>query len=452
MIAPIAGRRAVARPIAVATLLALLPMFALPGTAPAGPPGAAREDPKPPNVVLIISDDHGWTDYGFMGHPHVRTPNLDRLAAESLTFTRGYVPSSLCCPSLATIITGLFPHQHKITGNDPPQPAGMPNREFYASPLFAEGREAMIRHLEAVPTLPALLARGDYLSFQSGKWWQGDYSRGGFTHGMTRGRRHGDEGLDIGRVTMEPIEEFIAEASDEGRPFFVWYAPFLPHTPHTPPDRLLEHYRGLAPAPVAKYWAMVEWFDETCGRLLDHLDERGLAGDTIVLYVADNGWTQDPEGDGFIRSKRSPYDAGLRTPIMVRWPGRVEPAMSGSLASSIDLAPTILSAAGLEPTPEMPGLDLRDAGAVAGRDSVFGACYEHTILDLDEPAANLRERWMVEGKWKLIVPAALSDLPAPQLYDLSADPAERDDRSGEQPGRVEAMRRALDAWWDSPSP
>jgi uncharacterized sulfatase len=79
----------------------------------------------PPNIVLIISDDQAWTDFSFMQHPHIRTPNLDRLARESLTFTRGYVPSSLCCPSLASIITGLYPHEHKITGNDPIAPEGM---------------------------------------------------------------------------------------------------------------------------------------------------------------------------------------------------------------------------------------------------------------------------------------------------------------------------------------
>ena len=73
-----------------------------------------------PNVVMIISDDQAWTDYGFMGHKQIATPHLDKLAAQSLTFTHGYVPSSLCCPSLASMITGRFPHQHKITSNDPP--------------------------------------------------------------------------------------------------------------------------------------------------------------------------------------------------------------------------------------------------------------------------------------------------------------------------------------------
>ncbi|HEX2751157.1 MAG TPA: sulfatase-like hydrolase/transferase, partial [Verrucomicrobiales bacterium] len=76
---------------------------------------AAGAQKAPPNIVMIISDDHAWTDYGFMGHPHIKTPNLDKLASQSLAFRRGYVPSSLCCPSLASLLTGLYPHQHRIT-------------------------------------------------------------------------------------------------------------------------------------------------------------------------------------------------------------------------------------------------------------------------------------------------------------------------------------------------
>ena len=108
---------------------------------------------------MIISDDHLWSDYGFMGHPHLQTPNLDKVAKESLTFTRGYVPSSLCCPSLASIITGLYPHQHKVTSNDPGAPAGMKPKAFQTSPLFDAGREIMSKHLEAAGTLPGGLNR-----------------------------------------------------------------------------------------------------------------------------------------------------------------------------------------------------------------------------------------------------------------------------------------------------
>lgn len=322
---------------------------------------AAVASAAPPNIVMIISDDHAWTDYSFQQHPHIRTPHIDRLAAESLTFRRGYVPSSLCCPSLASIITGLYPHQHKVTSNDPPS-SGAQGRGRLNSPEFTAGREVMNKHLEAVPTLPRLLAAHGYRSLQTGKWWQGRFSRGGFTHGMTQGQRHGDEGLDIGRKTMQPIYDFIDKAQAVNQPFFVWYAPLMPHDPHTPPERLLNKYQDVAPSEhVAKYWAMIEWFDETVGGLLAHLDEKKLAEDTIVVYVADNGWIQNVDGPRYApKSKQSQYDGGLRTPIMLRWPGRVVPRMSDELALSIDLAPTLLTAVGEEPTPQMQGINLLD--------------------------------------------------------------------------------------------
>src|SRR6476620_2587704 len=119
--------------------------------------GCSALGAAPPNVVMIISDDHAWTDYGFMGHAQIKTPNLDRLARESLTFRRGYVPSSLCCPSLASLITGRYPHEHFVTSNDPPKPAGMKQADFQKSAAFRDGRERMTQHLEAWPTLQRLL-------------------------------------------------------------------------------------------------------------------------------------------------------------------------------------------------------------------------------------------------------------------------------------------------------
>ena len=97
----------------------------------------------------------------------------------------------------------------------------------------------------------------------------------------------------------------------------------MPHSPHNPPQRLLDKYRHKVPTlETAKYWAMCEWFDETCGQLLDSLESRKLTNNTIVVFLADNGWIQDPGADRYApRSKQSPYDGGLRTPILVRWPG-----------------------------------------------------------------------------------------------------------------------------------
>lgn len=398
---------------------------------------------KPPNVVFIISDDQGWTDYGFMGHQHVQTPNLDKLASQSLTFTRGYVPSSLCCPSLASLITGRYPHQHKVTSNDPPNPRNLSGAEFQKSAEFLDGREAMTKHLEAVPTLPRELAKAGYLSFQSGKWWQGDFSRGGFTHGMTKGNRHGDAGLDIGRKTMQPISDFLAIAKKEDKPFFLWYAPMMPHTPHNPPERFLTKYKDKTPSVhVAKYWAMIEWFDETCGQLLDTLEKEKLAENTIVIYLADNGWTQDPAKGDSIRSKRTPYDAGLRTPILVKWPNEVKPAASDEPMSSIDIMTTILPAVGLKSPKDLDGVNLL-AEDRPKRDRVSGACFAHNAVDLNNPAKNLEARWMVLGDWKLIVPVKGE----PELYDLKDDPAELKNLAAMKPDAVKRLAIALDDWW-----
>ncbi|MEX0742509.1 MAG: sulfatase, partial [Phycisphaeraceae bacterium] len=363
---------------------------------------------RSPNVVLILGDDQHWGDYGFMGHDVIQTPNIDRLAQESRTYTRGYVPVSLCRPSLVSMLTGLQPHQHRITGNDPVNKT-------------RERHEKVIALLDEVPTLPTMLAERGYLSHQSGKWWEGNYARGGFTHGMTHGDperrgRHGDVGLKIGREGMGPVVDFIDHAQAEEKPFFVWYAPFLPHTPHNPPERLLRKYRAEGrPLAVARYYAMIEWLDETVGELLGHIDDQGLAEDTVVLFVCDNGWIQrhaqlplpqawsQPYGP---RSKRSPYDGGIRTPMLVRWPGTVEPGLDDeTLVSTLDLAPTILDIAGLEPTEQMTGVNLLDEEAVDSREAIFGAIFEHDIPDpLGKAAAGLRHRWVIKGHHKLIYP------------------------------------------------
>ncbi|MFM7205823.1 MAG: sulfatase-like hydrolase/transferase [Planctomycetaceae bacterium] len=427
-----------------------------------------------PNVVLVISDDQQWRDYGFMGHEHLRTPRLDQLAKESLVFPRGYVPSSLCCPSLASIITGRYPHEHGIVGNDPPDSPGRPRQSPQGRAAFKAGREAMNRHLDAWPTLPRLLAAAGYRSLQTGKWWQGDFARGGFDEGMTKGERHGDEGLAIGRGTMQPVYDFIGRCRDAGKPFVVWYAPMLPHDPHDPPQELVDHYATRTDSVhVARYWGNVERFDRTVGDLLDHLDREDLSRDTLVVYVTDNGWIQNPANPRFApRSKLSPYDGGLRTPIMLRRPGVIRPRTSPALATSLDIVPTVLAACGVEAPADLPGVNLLDDDATAARRQVFGECYTHTLVDLDDPARSLLWRWTVQDRWKLIVPAAVSaektfptwqgrlvdevsrakwERGEAELFDVVADPDEGHDLAAEHPDVVARLRADLDRWWTPPA-
>ena len=415
-----------------------------------------------PNVVLIISDDQGWTDYGFMGHPHIQTPNLDRLASESIVFRRGYVPTSLCRPSLLTLLTGHYAHSHRVTGNDP-----SPKQAKPGSAVYRERRAQLIANVDRFETLPTLLAERGYLSHQSGKLWEGSYTRCGFTHGMTRGfpepgGRHGDDGLKIGREGLKPIEDFVELALAAERPFFLWYAPFLPHTPHDPPERFLTKYRTEArPITIAKYYAMCDWFDETCGHLLDILVSKGVRENTLIVFVTDNGWIQSPENDLYApRSKQTPYEGGVRTPIMFSWPSRLTPDNRQELVSSIDLVPTILAAAQARHPEGLPGLNLWQeltTGDEISREAVYGEGFAHDIADIEDPEASLLYRWCIEGRWKLVltyegeVNRYASTHPrqtkGPQLFDLDNDPMELDNVAATHPAVVQRLSQRISVWY-----
>jgi len=421
-------------------------------------------DRTPPNIVLILSDDQSYTDYGFMGHDAIETPNLDRLASESALFRRGYVPTALCRPALMTIATGLYSHQNLTTGNDPDETTA---NQAHAAKAGKDIRELLISHIDKTGSLPRWLAKKGYVSHQSGKWWEGSFERGGFTEGMTRGfphprGRHGDDGLKIGREGMDPVLDFIDRASVEKKPFFVWYAPFMPHTPHNPPQRLFEKYaaKGL-PEEIAKYYAMCEWFDETCGTLLDHLDKSGIGENTLVVYVADNGWIQSEQGGYEARSKRSPHEGGIRTPIMFRWLKTIPAADRPELCSSIDIVPTILAAAGAEPPHQLPGLNLLPQlknGKAINRNTIYGESFAHDIADTENPSASLLYRWVIRDHTKLLLtydgaPGKMKYPPTggqAQLFNLKIDPQEKTNLAADQPKLVSELSQLLEKWYSVP--
>jgi arylsulfatase A-like enzyme len=482
---------------------------------------------RAPNVLLIISDDQAWYDYSFMRRPDVepainenagaendartgmrirnvvRTPAIDRLADGGLTFFRGYSPVSLCRPALASIVTGLYPYQHRITGNNPPP-----------------GEDARYdRTIVSLPTLPRLLSehRG-VVSFQTGKWWEGAFSNGGFSLGDTvdstdpalrprqwRGvlppyapARHGDWGLMIGRVdyvegradtpkplpypikysnTLVPVTDFIDAQAAANRPFFVWYAPMLPHTPHFAPAEMEAYYVGLGiDARTAKYYANCELWDGTVGALMEHLARRGLVENTLVVYTTDNGWVQDPgrgQGDSYLgsannaatsKSKRSGFDGGLRTPIIVHWPAglaarRLAPQFVSTPVSNIDLAATILAAFGLGPPPGSFGVNLLDLDRVRSRREIFGDVYQHdaTAATLEDPRETLRYSWVVRDGWKFIRRHA--DPGGDSLFHLydydrdsrgvAVDPFETSDLVSKMPARADELRRSVEAGYGS---
>lgn len=407
-----------------------------------------------PNIVFILSDDQAWTDYGFMGHEHIKTPNIDKLANESLTFTRGYVPTSLCSPSLASIITGVYPRNHLVLGNDRVLPGDDKNgKPAWQSSWRDENYKAVIENFKKRNTLPKMLKEKGYLSFQTGKWWIGNHKNGGFDYGMThgdpeRGGRHGDYGLEIGRKGMDTLYSYIDLALKKKKPFFMWYAPFLPHTPHNPPDSLLQKYLPKAPSEyVARYWAMCELFDQTCGDLMDYIDKKGQTENTLFVYVCDNGWVQN-ENDGKYNpiSKRSPYDYGLRTPIMYKWKGKIAPKRDTiSLTSSLDMVPTVLGLLAMEQPKNLDGVDVLNEAAFTNRETIFGEIYAH---DFNTVENSLFYRMAISDPYKLIVPdEANKPNEKIQLYDVYKDPYEKRDLAKEHPEIVADLKNKIQKSW-----
>ena len=421
-----------------------------------------RAETAQPNVLLLLSDDQAWTDYSFMGHPDVRTPNIDKLAGESVVFPRGYVPTALCRPSLMTLATGQYAHRHGVTGNDP-----SPKYAERDSPIYNRRRARLISYIDRFDTLPELLGEAGYLSHQSGKWWEGNFSLGGFTHGMTRGYpqkggRHGDDGLKIGREGLKDCFDFIDMAVNEDKPFYMWYAAFLPHTPHNPPERLLKKYKNKHPLTIAKYYAMIEWWDETCGDLVGYLEKKNIRDNTLIVYIGDNGWIQHPERNGYDkRSKQTPYEGGIRQPTLYSWPGTLEPAHRLELVSSIDIFPTVLAAAGApQPNIKVPGLNLfphLKNGSAIPRDAIFGESFAHDIADIENPEASLLFRWCIQGDWKLLLTydgevnryktTHPRDEKRPQLFNLKNDPHENENLAGDNPKTVAKLAKMIDDWY-----
>ena len=365
------------------------------------------------------------------------------------------------------MLTGRLPHEHGVTGNDPAVPASidLPRPAAKRSAAYLALRRRMNRELLDEPLLPALLRDAGYRTLQTGKWWEGDPRDFGFTAAMThgdlsRGGRHGDLGLSIARdggpvPDLGPIPGFLDDAEAAGDPWFVWFAPFLPHTPHDPPARLLAKYerrveRGELTASEAQYYANVERWDEAVGAVLGELDARGLREDTLVAYVCDNGWITRPDRSAYApRSKRSPHEGGVRTPILLSRPGTIQPRTDDTPVGSVDLAPTLLAACGVPGHEDMNRNNLLNTASVKTRGPVFGEVFAHDQPFPAPPAAGLRWRFVVDGRWKLILPFA-PNLPGEpvELYDLEDDPHETRNLAAENADRLASLTGALNARWD----
>jgi uncharacterized sulfatase len=427
----------------------------------------AVEPPEmPPNIVLVVSDDQGWSDFGFMGSTVVRTPRLDALAAGGYRFSLAFNTGNVCRPSLRSLLTGYHPAQY----------------EARVDALQRADRAAGRTPIRRIETLPRLLATRGYVSFQGGKYWEGDARNAGFDEAMATGgsargapaaapdhisatalerlarsplfRAAGGESLSLGRTTMDPLLRFIDAHAD--RPFFVWFAPLLPHTPFdaSEADRAPFAKAGL-PEPAIGYYANVARLDRRIGELLDHLERRGLRERTLVVFLTDNGWEVGRAGDlqeaimGGPRGKSSIADSAFRTPLVLSWPDRIAPTVDADhVVSSVDLFPTLLELAGVETPADRWGESLAPLVMDNGpfeRQSAMAA-----VSRLRQPPGGrfpfVEDRvglFLRTRGWRLV---QLEPPGSRALYAMREDPLETEDRCGDRPRLCDDLTRELAIW------
>lgn len=424
---------------------------------------------EPPNIILLIGDDQGYPYFGFMGADYVYTPNMDSLAASGTLFTDGYVPANHCRPSLQSLMTGTLPIDYQSEVQTLLKEK-MSTMRFASEEEKAKFKTNFQHHaMSQFETLPKLLAAKGYNSFQGGKWWEFNYQNGGFTHGMTTGwtaedRKNGGKwfkqfmggsGLQLARATMQPVYDFIDDHSEQ--PFFIWYAPELPHYPLNAPPKYYDLYKDKKMSESAKrYYANCSWFDDGVGELIRYLKKKGEFENTLFVYVNDNGWEQAPDQEfrhdslrwhnGGDKGKLSMYDQSFRTPIIFSWANHIEAGQrKADLMHSADIPATILDYLNLEIPDPYFGQSYRtviENTATAPRPHIIGNINQ-TRSEEDMMGQRLEGYWMRTPDWFFNWDAT-NDVHS--LYNVNIDPNNDDNVATAHPELVAEFSARLEAW------
>jgi choline-sulfatase len=431
--------------------------------------------PQRPNILLIMSDEHDPAVTGCYGDPLVRTPNLDRLAAQGVPFDGCSCNSPLCVPSRLSFTAGRYVSRVSAWQNSATLPA------------------------PDISSLPRLLRSAGYAPYLCGKQHYDARRRYGFidlepdfnqvrkhgrgAHREPRDHRPGAVGwhqraaefhpgersviIDHDRRVTDLASCFLADHDAAQAPFFLFAGYLAPHFPLIAPEEIVARYRGRVPAPIPAskpfdqqpvnlqhhqlgfgttlcapddlqrgrelYWALTDWFDQEVGRLLENLADSAAADNTIVIYTSDHG---ENKGDHGLWWKNCMYQHGARVPLIVSWPARWAGGQRRSGACSlVDLVQTIADLAG-RPAPEdwngdsmLPYLD---DPRHDWKDSALSEYYGHNVCS--------GMTMYRSGRWKYIYHARIDAEHGPEreLYDLTADPDEQQDLAGD-PGQVERL-------------
>ena len=458
-----------------------------------------------PNVLLILADDMGYGDFGAFGNDFIRTPNLDRLAREGMCLTQHYAGSPVCSPSRAALLTGRYPHRtgaitpQETRGLDRISPREVTLGDAFKAAGYATGLVGKW-HNGALDPLHHPNARGfdEFVGFRGG--WA-DYYRWRLD---VNGTFRPSDGRYLTDVLTEEALSFIAR--HEADPFLLALMYNAPHSPLQAPEPDVARYESMGLSRgVALTYAMIEVMDRGIGRILDEIDRRGLADNTLVMFSSDNGPAfrlrddQVPEGVsvdttrfncGLSGCKALVLEGGIRVPMLLRWPHGLpgDGLRVGEMVHFCDWLPTLLDAARIE----RPGGLPLDGSSVLGqlrREGSRRAPARFWQWNMYQPIAETNAA-MRDGDWKLVRPVldigyrtaadeaafrryvetdieykyhpenvtelmddpdpqlVIPDPPPPRLYNIAEDPLEGTDLAAEYPDRVAMMSSRLDDWFE----
>lgn len=414
-------------------------------------------EPQKPNIVFLFADDAGYGDFGCYGHPHARTPNIDRLASEGTRFTQFYATGMTCCPSRTGFMTSKFPATYPT---------------YPANGGFAERL-----------TITELLKKAGYRTGHFGKWHIGPDQKPG-TYGIDvigdqsrdeRGKKKGEDPRGRDAPIHDQAIRFIEEGDD--RPFYVNVWGHISHHPVDPVPPLVDRWNDLVvdeskfPAPMRekfeavrqaggdvddamrRYLADIESLDDAVGRLLAKLDGLGLRDNTLVIFSSDQGADMTKAGLGGVRFNQMGYngfhrggkhtnlEGGVRIPWILRWPGQIPAGRvdEQSVLSGIDYLPTLCALTGVE-------ID----GANFDGENTLAAWLGKTVHTRARPllwktSSPGSQAVIRDGKWKLFHPIRKNGGEF-ELYDIEADPMESNNLFTAQPEIAKELTRKLEAW------
>lgn len=431
-------------------------MLAIPAVLILGLSPALAGEKRPPNVVLIVADDLGWGDVGFNGRKDWPTPNLDRLAKKGVKFNRWYTAAVVCAPSRAALLTGKYTIHNGVSANNDELPrsevtlAAALRQQGYRTALFGKWHHGRPRPGEKSYIHPLDRGFDEFVGYTDAVHaWEK------FPKQLWHGRELKDIKGDAYADSLFTDKSIDFVQRNKGHPFFLYLAFVAPHLHIQAPEADVKPFLGkfkekdVAKSPNAHYAAMIVRLDLEVGRLMQALDDLGIAEDTIIVFTSDHGATFEVGNQGasashnsnrpFRGQKRTLWEGGIRVPALVCWPGKLPAGKtSDDPVHMTDLFPTLLAAARgkADAAWQLDGRNLLPVwrgDAKAAERTLF---WEWRSEKHYQIAA-------MRGPIKFIIPGR--NVPA-EMYDVVSDPAEARNIIAEHPDLARAMEKELRAW------